>query len=93
MIYLAQLNNFPHEHECLQNMRLVNKKSRLLTLYLFLNKDGLLQVGGRLNNSGLIYEEHHHVLITEKSQSASLFVAYTHVYFASCGTSYNDKSH
>ena len=78
LILIAQMHYFPREYECLQDKRPINRKSRLLTLTPFLDKDGLLRVGGRLSYSGLSYNERYPVIIPEKSYFAQLFVKYTH---------------
>ena len=78
LISTAQRTYFFKEYECLQEKRPIHKKSRLLTLSPFLDKDDLLRVGGRLNNSGLSFEERHPIIIPEKSRFATLFVEYAH---------------
>ncbi|XP_075167694.1 uncharacterized protein LOC142239814 [Haematobia irritans] len=78
LIILAQRIHYPREYENLQDKKQINNKSHILTLNPFLDKEGLLRVGGRLQNAGLSYSERHPVIIPEKSDFAMLFVRYTH---------------
>lgn len=57
---------------------LLVKKSHILTLTPFLDKNDLIRVGGRLQNSGLSYEQRHPVIIPDRSHLAVLFVRYSH---------------
>lgn len=78
LITVAQKMYYPREYECLSNEESISNKSHILTLSPFLDKNGLLRVGGRLGNSGLRYDERHPVIIPEKSHFAELLVRYTH---------------
>lgn len=78
LIILAQRIHYPNEYECLLNNKGISNKSHILTLTPFLDNDGLVRVGGRLENSGLSYAERHPIIIPEKSHLALIFVKYTH---------------
>lgn len=53
LIVLAQWIHYPNKYERLLNNNTISNKSHILTLTPFIDSDGLLRVGGRLENSGL----------------------------------------
>ena len=78
LIFIAQKTYFSQEYACLKDNKTLSRKSRLLNLCPFIDKDDLLRVGGRLSNSGLSYEERHPIIIPERSHFARLLVNFTH---------------
>lgn len=78
LIRMSQRIHFPREYEMLTQHKEINNKSHILTLAPFLDKNDLLRVRGRLENSCLSYEERHPVILHEKSHLAELLVSYTH---------------
>lgn len=78
LISIAQKAYFSQEYACLNDNKPLSRKSRLLNLCPFIDKDDLLRVGGRLTNSGLSYEERHPIIIPERSHYAKLLVNFTH---------------
>lgn len=59
IIRLSQGKDFSREIHHLANKEPVNKKSKILSLNPFLDKDGCLRVGGRLKESNLTYDRKH----------------------------------
>ncbi|XP_075150563.1 uncharacterized protein LOC142224665 [Haematobia irritans] len=54
----------------------------------FLDRNGLMRVRGRLENSGLSYDEMHPVIVPEKSYFAGLLINHTHQLL--CHAEYKD---
>lgn len=52
--------------------------SRIKCLSPFLDKDGLIRVGGRLGNSSINYDSKHPILLPCKSKLTSLIISYYH---------------
>ena len=75
------------EYECLTLKQPLNRKSSIISLAPFLDNDGLLRVRGRLDNSGLSFDEKHPLIIPEKSHLANLFIQHTHIIL--CHAEYN----
>ena len=78
MILIAQEAFYHREITCLKNQQNLHKKSSLLTLDPFIDPDGLLRVGGRINNAEMSYNAKHPLLIPQKSHLAVLIVSFTH---------------
>ncbi|XP_075157751.1 uncharacterized protein LOC142231017 [Haematobia irritans] len=76
LIIMAQKAHYAQEYEQLESKLPLSKKSTILTLTPFLDKNGLIRVGGRLNNSGFSYEERHPVLIPDKSHLSNMELCY-----------------
>ncbi|XP_075163067.1 uncharacterized protein LOC142235692 [Haematobia irritans] len=87
LIMMAQQIYFTHEYDYLLRNKFVNSKSNISALAPFLDKNGVMRVGGRLENSGLSYDERHPVIIPEKSHFAYLLINYTHQIL--CHAEYN----
>ncbi|XP_017485298.1 PREDICTED: uncharacterized protein LOC108373869 isoform X2 [Rhagoletis zephyria] len=78
LIALTQSRYFSNEKRNLLASKPIDKRSPLLTLNPFLDKDGLLRVNGRLAHSTLSYNERHPIIIPEKSRYAALFLRFLH---------------
>lgn len=78
LIVISQKQHYPKEYDNLSCKALISRKSHILTLSPFKGNDGLLRVGGRLENAGLTYDERHPTIIPDKSHFAELLVRYTH---------------
>lgn len=74
----SQRLSFKEEIQCLQDCKPLPRKSALLQLNPFLDKDGILRVGGRLSQSPLSADQRHPVIIDKKSHIAVLFVRRFH---------------
>ncbi|XP_075150744.1 uncharacterized protein LOC142224849 [Haematobia irritans] len=87
LLIIAQKSYYPEEYECLFKNQHVNSKSNISALAPFIDKNGVMRVRGRLENSGLSYDERHPVIVPEKSHFASLLINYTHQLL--CHAEYN----
>ncbi|XP_075157660.1 uncharacterized protein LOC142230928 [Haematobia irritans] len=74
----AQIQFYPAEYASLSRKEPISGKSNILTLAPFRGKDGLLSVGGRLENTVFSYDERHPIIVPDKSHLADLLVRYTH---------------
>lgn len=63
IVKTVQRIGFHKEIEAIENQKLIGKESRLLSLNPFLDKEGLLRVGGRLKNSDLCYAAKHQLIL------------------------------
>lgn len=74
-----QRDSFAAEYDiCQSNGKNVGKSSRLARLAPFLATDGLLRVGGRLQNAELVYDEKHPVILPAESRITRLIIERTH---------------
>lgn len=63
LIRLAQRDEFNTEIQWLKQGMEVSRKSRLRQLFPFVDGDGILRVGGRLQNSSILYEMKHPIIL------------------------------
>lgn len=63
LIRLCQEKDFPQEVHHLKEKRPINTKSGILSLNPFLDNEGTLRVGGRLEESDLTYESKHPMIL------------------------------
>ena len=75
---IVQNNEFIREIETLKKGESVHCKSKLLCLNPFLDNDGLIRVGGRLENSDFPYDKKHPVLLPAKHALTKLIFESTH---------------
>ena len=61
-------------------------KGDLAKLNPWIDQDGLLRVGGRLNNSNLKFDRKHPILLPKKSSFTTLLIRYEHFRHLHCGT-------
>ena len=57
---------------------LVKGSSRLVSLDLFLDNNGIIRVGGRLNYASIKFSRKHQILIPHNSYVAALLIDYCH---------------
>lgn len=79
LVKISQRESFSCEIDSLTNKNLLNKKSKLLSLNPFIDSEGLLRVGGRLQLSKFAYEKKHPALISSKHKLTKLIFAYEHL--------------
>ena len=77
-IQQTQLERFPREVEDLQKGKTVSKQSRLKKLTPFLDQDGIMRIGGRLQKSNLPYDAQHPVILPRKHRISKLIIAHIH---------------
>ena len=78
LLKVTQVRWFQNEIEALQENRSVHRSSLLRQLNPFLDEDGLLRVGGRLNNASLSYNEKHPAILPKHSLLTRLLIRSAH---------------
>lgn len=87
LIIMAQQTHYPREYECLAKNEFIINKSNISTLAPFLDSNGVMRVRGRLEYSGLSYNERHPIILPERSHFSNLLIRYTHQIL--CHAEYN----
>lgn len=72
LIRHAQLEMFPQEYNLLKSGKSLPRKNRLLSLSPFLDKNGVIRVGGRLDNSPYEFNVKHPILLCSKHHLTKL---------------------
>ncbi|KMQ91270.1 hypothetical protein RF55_8889 [Lasius niger] len=75
----VQQEAFPEDYRVLSEGRSVGGSSRILSLAPFIDKDGVIRVGGRLSNSALPYESRHPMLLPRGHVLTDLVVRREHI--------------
>ena len=78
IVKTVQRECYPEEVCCLSQKKPLPPSSSLLTLDVFLDSDGILRVGGRLNKSGMPRQEINPILIPGKHHIGTLLVRHFH---------------
>ena len=78
IVVLQQQLFFPNDVARLKEGRPVKKKSSLRSLNPILEEDGLLRIGGRLQNSNYSNEKKHPVILSAKSHVTKLLIRHIH---------------
>lgn len=84
LVMTAQIQSFPSEYLCLKKSKLLNNKSKLLSLCPFLDND-VLRVGGRLENAKVGYERKHQLILPKHHLLTTLIVRHEHEKLLHCG--------
>ncbi|XP_042271051.1 uncharacterized protein LOC121899355 [Thunnus maccoyii] len=79
IIRSVQQETYAEEIQCIRSQRDIPKDSSLWKLKPFIDGDGLLRVGGRIQESKLGYEEKKPLIIPGRNHVASLLVQHYHV--------------
>lgn len=79
IIKLVQQQTFTIEISRLTKGLSLPNKSKLLCLQPFLDNNGILRVGGRLQNSNLIYNHRHPILLPENHRITKLLIEREHL--------------
>ncbi|XP_045493460.1 uncharacterized protein LOC123692730 [Colias croceus] len=74
----CQEKHFGEELADLRNKKEINKKSKLVSLNPIVDEDGILRVGGRLQQAILSDERKHPIILPRKSQFTTLIIADAH---------------
>ncbi|XP_014210362.1 uncharacterized protein LOC106640746 [Copidosoma floridanum] len=77
-VCLSQARLFSADLQCLRRGERLRKTNLLVPLAAFLDDDGILRVGGRLEHSPLTYEERHPLILSGASSLASMVIAWAH---------------
>ncbi|XP_065213364.1 uncharacterized protein LOC135840665 [Planococcus citri] len=78
IIRFVQKEKFDVELQCLQNKVKFPRKSRLKALNVFLDDNGLMRVGGRLENSSLSYDTKHPIILPANCRFMERYVTFVH---------------
>lgn len=73
-----QKNHFPEEIQALKRSIPLNKNSAILTLSPFQDKDGLMRLGGRLQESELSYETQHPIILPKSNPWVTKLILKSH---------------
>ena len=77
-ISLSQNQHFSREINSFKSQRSISNSSSLISLHPFLDKEGLVRVGGREGNSRRPYDTQHPVILHAKHPLARLLITYEH---------------
>lgn len=76
---LCQSETFEQEINYLRKRKNIPKNSPLLSLNPFLDSDGILRVGGRLENTNLSFEQRHPVILPKKHIYTEMLIMREHL--------------
>ncbi|XP_030761095.1 uncharacterized protein LOC115886162 [Sitophilus oryzae] len=79
LLKLSQLETFSDEINLLSEGHNINHNSKLFNLNPFIDANGLLRVGGRLENSAFHQDKKHPIIISAKTQLCKLIFKHEHV--------------
>lgn len=79
LIKMVQSHYFSHEIKKLQEKNSLPKDNKLKSLYPFLDTNGVLRVGGRLQNSEFSYNKKHPIIIPYGCHLMKLIIRDAHV--------------
>ena len=74
----AQRESYPEEIQCLQNNKPLSNSSYIRALRPFLDDNGLIRVGGRLERAQVPYEEKHPILLPGRHHMSLLLARHFH---------------
>ena len=74
LLKIAQRESFPHEVIALQKGKPVSVRSRLVTLSLFMDGDGIIRVGGRIEKADIPFETKHSVVLAPDHKLKRLII-------------------
>lgn len=84
LILIAQKESFPLEYRALFEGKIISKKSNLLSLDPFMDNEGLLRVGGRLQKAAHEFDKKHPIILP-KHKLTQLILRNEHVRLQHCG--------
>ncbi|KAJ8953092.1 hypothetical protein NQ318_013434 [Aromia moschata] len=84
-VRLAQQESFSNDYTKLTESKYVDKKSNLLSLNLILDKNKLMRVGGRIQNSNCSFDKRHPIILPAKHKITYLILRQEHVRLLHCG--------
>ncbi|XP_064553360.1 uncharacterized protein LOC135438811 isoform X1 [Drosophila montana] len=85
LIKNIQLTHFAEEYKALSLKRPLPTRSKLRSLCPLLDAEGLLRIGGRLQNSNLEYEAKHPLLLPKRHPVTAAMITYYHLEFLHAG--------
>lgn len=75
----AQQTTYVDELACINANSLLPKRSQLLSLNPFVDDNGIIRVGGRINASSLPYNTKHPIILPPPAKITQLILAHTHM--------------
>ncbi|XP_049883729.1 uncharacterized protein LOC126379136 [Pectinophora gossypiella] len=75
----AQMQSFPKEYSALSNQQSISSKNNLLSLTPFLDKEGVMRVGGRLDSSTYSFTKKHPAILDSNHHLTKLIFQYEHL--------------
>lgn len=85
MLKLAQSPDFFYELITLKVTKQVSRKNKLLTLHPFIDNQGLIRVGGRLNNAPISFEQKHPIVLAPNNPLTTLIIRNEHEHLLHAG--------
>ncbi|XP_039447364.1 uncharacterized protein LOC120426643 [Culex pipiens pallens] len=79
LVRLAQHEAFAKEIACLRKSTEVSNKSKLRPLFPFIDRDGTLRVGGRLQNADIPYDMRHPPILPQQHRLTTLVIQDLHL--------------
>lgn len=79
IIKWTQAQEFPRGLRCLTEGRELPRKSPLRSLHPFIDTQGLIRVGGRLNNAELSDLQKHQMILPAKNHVTTIILRYEHI--------------
>lgn len=86
IIRRIQQESFQKEMQDIKTNGQVDRRNKLLSLNPFIDTDGLLRVGGRLNQTNLSYNEKHQLILPQSHHVTKLILRQRHVDLFHSGT-------
>nr|CAI5865091.1 unnamed protein product [Callosobruchus analis] len=86
LIRISQLLSFPSDYQRLKEGNNLSSSSRILSLSPFMDRDGLIRVGGRLKNSNLPYCRKHPILLNSSHYLTKVIIRKAHLDLLHAGT-------
>ena len=78
-ISLSQKDHFSLEIESFKNNSIVSESSPLFVLHPFVDSNGIVQVGGRVQNVGIPYNSRHSIILHGKHSITKLIISSEHL--------------
>lgn len=78
VVRCAQNMDFKNEIKTMQKSQQIEKSSKICNLNPFLDKNGILRVGGRLQNSSLSYTQKHPMVLSNNNHLTNLIISDAH---------------
>ncbi|XP_066260797.1 uncharacterized protein [Euwallacea similis] len=78
LVRIAQRDSFPDEYDRLTGGIALSPKSKLLSLSPFVDREGVMRVGGRLRNSPYHFDKKHPMLLSPKHRLSRMLCEYEH---------------
>ncbi|KAL0902136.1 hypothetical protein ABMA27_000080 [Loxostege sticticalis] len=79
IIHKAQLEMFPSEYAILKSGKALPNKNRLISLSPFLDENGIIRVGGRIQNSPYSFDTKHPILLCSKHHLTKILFSHFHL--------------